>query len=468
MDLKNLISRNKEATIIITAFLIAQLYLLKGIWTQPLSWDPAIYSAMGQHLYTGGELGLWESYRPILLPVILGLFHVFNIPFFGYPQLLMTLISTTGLAGIYKFAKEDFNKETAIYATGITASSGIFIFNAGMIRAETLSMIFIMTSIYLLNKEKQTLSGIAASLAFLTRFPAAIVGLSNAITNIINTTKEKQFREMLSRNTKLTLGFSILTGLFFLHSHLNYSWVLEPIIRGIKVPAGNPETQLYGVYYLKELTLSQPLLALTPIGALLAIRNNKYEISPYLTGLIILYSFQEYFPHKESRYSIIFLPIAAIYSAKTIQKIRTIIQPKIDKLDKNKAKNILVILLTATLIFQTLQIQPQKNWSTEGGKEFLDKTQKLPEDSHIIGNHPNIAVYSQKQYTHLPIGYIYSTIERTDNITHVALNSCAWYETTPEKQEEINNFQKDLEQNHKKQLETGGETCTYTIYQYNK
>ena len=466
MDIKEQISRNKELTAIISFYLAAQLYLLTLVWDQPLTWDASIYAAMGQYIYTLGEIGMWEIFRPILMPFILGLFHLLGIPMHGYPHLLMVIISTLGLVAIYKFIAEDFSKDTAIYTVGIVASSSLYIFNGGLIRTELVSAILIVWSIYLLNNQKQYLSGFTASLAFLTRFPSALIGISNAIANTLPHLKNKELKQIFAKNTKLTLGFTLLAGIFFIASQIKYGNFLDPIIRGIQVPAGNPETQLYGLYYLKELVFSQPLLALTPIGAIIALKQQKLDLSPYLTALIVLYAFQEYFPHKEPRYSLIFLPLAALYASQTIKKSIPMLTEKIGGLDADLSRKILVVFFCTAIVYSTIQIAPTKDWSNPEENQFLQETQKLPEETYLAGNHPNIAVYSQKKYTQLPEGFIQSTLQNNPEINYIAINSCAWFSEEGEPREEINNFIEELENEHENQFESSGETCTYSIYKY--
>ena len=38
----------------------------------PLWWDSHVYIGMGKYLFSGGEKGVWESFRPLIHPLILG------------------------------------------------------------------------------------------------------------------------------------------------------------------------------------------------------------------------------------------------------------------------------------------------------------------------------------------------------------------------------------------------------------
>ena len=55
-----------------TLFLIFKLSLL--FTYHDTRWDESVYMGMGKYIYSNGQIGLWEDIRPIVLPLILGLF----------------------------------------------------------------------------------------------------------------------------------------------------------------------------------------------------------------------------------------------------------------------------------------------------------------------------------------------------------------------------------------------------------
>ena len=38
----------------------------------PLWWDSQVYVAMGKYIFSHGQLGFWESFRPLVHPLLLG------------------------------------------------------------------------------------------------------------------------------------------------------------------------------------------------------------------------------------------------------------------------------------------------------------------------------------------------------------------------------------------------------------
>ena len=75
--------------------------LLTRIYNCPVknpSWDTSSYILMGKYLYSFGQIGLWESFRPILYPAILGFFWKLG----GDPILLVNILDMCfGLGSIY-------------------------------------------------------------------------------------------------------------------------------------------------------------------------------------------------------------------------------------------------------------------------------------------------------------------------------------------------------------------------------
>ncbi|MEM4638063.1 MAG: hypothetical protein QXK76_03535, partial [Candidatus Woesearchaeota archaeon] len=59
--------------LIILIFIILKIFTINSeLYKTPL-WDETVYLGMGKYLYSYGNSGLWESIRPIGLPIITGL-----------------------------------------------------------------------------------------------------------------------------------------------------------------------------------------------------------------------------------------------------------------------------------------------------------------------------------------------------------------------------------------------------------
>lgn len=463
MDIKDIISRNKEITALITIYIALQAVILSLVWSKPLSWDPAVYSAMAKHLYTFGELGFWENFRPPLIPIILGIAYFIDSSMIGYPRLLMIAISTIGVATTYIIAKKEFTKETALYAAGIIASAQIYFFQSTRINAELTGSILVLASIYLIGK-RNTLSGALTAVAFLARFPAAIIGVASSLTVTKQGWSQRNYKKILKENLKLLAGFSTVAIIYF---YLNYRYLgsfIEPLRSAILVPANNPETQLYGAYYFKELILTQPLLALIPIGVFIALKTDRKKHTPYVLSLIVLYALQEHFPHKEPRYALIFLPIAAIYSGIALEKIREKTQNKF-QISQKHIQIIYAIIITIALFNTFYTTYNMNNWEAAEQRQFIQDIQEL-EANMVIGNHPSIAAHGQFKYQNIPMGHLEGVYSQNlDELDYIAIESCSWGITSEEHQQEVDQFNEKLEAQHNLTAEYSDDRCSYKIYQ---
>ena len=51
------------------SLIVRIIYLLINY---PLWWDSYVYIGMGKYIFSGGKIGMWESFRPLIHPLILG------------------------------------------------------------------------------------------------------------------------------------------------------------------------------------------------------------------------------------------------------------------------------------------------------------------------------------------------------------------------------------------------------------
>ena len=59
--------------IVIAIILVSGIfYFASPAFNDDIWWDSAVYLGMGKHIYSLGEVGLWESSRPLIWPLILG------------------------------------------------------------------------------------------------------------------------------------------------------------------------------------------------------------------------------------------------------------------------------------------------------------------------------------------------------------------------------------------------------------
>src|SRR3989338_4913484 len=59
------------ALILVFSLFIRLMYIALNY---PLWWDSHIYISIGKYIFSSGEIGIWESFRPLLHPFLLGIF----------------------------------------------------------------------------------------------------------------------------------------------------------------------------------------------------------------------------------------------------------------------------------------------------------------------------------------------------------------------------------------------------------
>jgi len=71
--IRGILKDNYGIIILTGIFLLIRIFFLATRYHLP-GWDESVYIGMGKYIYSHGAIGLWESIRPINLPLITGAF----------------------------------------------------------------------------------------------------------------------------------------------------------------------------------------------------------------------------------------------------------------------------------------------------------------------------------------------------------------------------------------------------------
>src|SRR3989344_2899556 len=157
------------------SLLLRLVYLLFNF---QLWWDSHVYIGMGKYIFSSGELGFWESFRPVIHPFFLGLFWKagFNIIILG--KILDVVLSLMVIYFTYKIAETVFSRKVAVISSLILSLMPVFVILTGLILSEPLALTLGLGGIYVFITAKRAISlipaGIILGLAFLTKFPLGI------------------------------------------------------------------------------------------------------------------------------------------------------------------------------------------------------------------------------------------------------------------------------------------------------
>lgn len=293
-----------------------------------IHWDEAVYIGMGKWLYSQGTQGLFESIRPLGLPLLLGFFWKLNLGTATAYQFLIFLFALGSLFLTWKITKKIMEEETALITVFLLAITPLFLFGAFSILTEIPALFFILLTLYFfIEKKHPFIIGLAASSAFLFKFPAGLLFLAVVILYVL----QAEEKELLSRKSPLLFalfGFLLVQLPVFLFNYFLYqaetsSW-LDAVFRPILLAKEHAQNQVNAVpemlqnlfYYPWEIFLNNPLLCFSLVGIFFFLFQ-KEERKKAMVLLIPMGIFLVYFTsiaNKQLRFAILFLPFIAIFA----------------------------------------------------------------------------------------------------------------------------------------------------------
>ncbi len=321
------IKRNRYLIGILLLAIIFRLILLSrnyGLW-----WDSHIYIGMGKYLSSNGASGIWEVFRPLGLPILLGSIWKANLPLLFMAKLLDLIFSTLAIYLVYEISHKAYNKTVALYATFIFATIPLFMLYTGLILTEPLTLVFALLALNLFIKRRGlnhpnivlATSGICASLAFLTKFPAGVLLPSFLIAIFLR--KGHRWPDIKTKIRDIfvfTISFIIPTIPFFIFNHRTYEHAFIPLTTGSGII--NTFTWLYNssaLFYFTEFFLHNFVFLLVPIALICFLYYKEWRTETksviYITAILLFLYFWQSVARKEVRYMTLTLPFFSIIAA---------------------------------------------------------------------------------------------------------------------------------------------------------
>ncbi|MBC8500968.1 MAG: glycosyltransferase family 39 protein [Nanoarchaeota archaeon] len=193
-------------------YFIIQLFGFKGFYSY--GWDESVYMHMSDYIQSGGEIGLMETGRPVIFPIIL-------IPFsqsIFLLRLFILVLSIVTLWIFYLIGKKSLDSKLDWLFPALLAVFPFFFITSNSILSEIPTLFFHALCIYFFLNRKYTLSGIFGSVAFLTRFQFGIY-LPILFVAIFFFEKKNNWFKHLSR---YLLGVFVAIPLLFINVFLFY------------------------------------------------------------------------------------------------------------------------------------------------------------------------------------------------------------------------------------------------------
>lgn len=418
-------------------FFVLIISLIVRIWYVIIPtiiwWDTAMYVGIGKYIFSGGVIGIWEPFRPILLPLILGSVWKIGLDPLIVGKILMVIAGLALIWFTYKIG-EAIEEHSGVYAAILVGFTPMTIMFTNYPLTDVPSTLFTVIAFYLIITKKYFWSGITLALAFLFRFPQilAVVPLAASIWLLSEKISDVRWKEYLKNNIKNTLlfgiGAAVLIVPFLISNYIQFQDPLYPITAGSTVAAqsvhAGPQDYLY---YVKGLVGQNPLLifAIVPL-ILLAFKRNVFPhtkiILAILLFIIILGGYFSHTRHQEVRYGLAFLPYVALLAGYGFTHI-------IRRLQERFAHHIAVVAITFVMLgvcgyvyhnySSSIHINPDYKAYISYFKDMGNQT--------LMTSSPQVVAFSNVSIKAAP-----STWEHADKIfdevktqvTFIALNTC--------------------------------------------
>jgi hypothetical protein len=310
--------------ILCASILIRVFHLM---FNQPLWWDSHVYIGMGKYMFSDGAIGIWEVFRPLVHPFILGAFWKINFDPVIIGKILDVLFSIISVYLVYLIAHKVFNKRIALVSAFLFSFSPVFLMFTGLILTEPLALFFGLLGVYLFIRKDTGIhllfSGIFCGLAFLTKFPQGIYFA--AIGLVIIFRKEKLFKKIKSAFI-IGFGFAMTTLPFFIFNYNRYGDFLFPLTSASWIVT--TATWIYGTgisFYLINYFMLNPinLFFFSYIYRFFKEKEwrNYSKLLLFLIPTIIILYFMFIVPRKEIRYMITAVPFLAILIGATLVRV---------------------------------------------------------------------------------------------------------------------------------------------------
>ncbi|MCD6215632.1 MAG: glycosyltransferase family 39 protein [Candidatus Aenigmarchaeota archaeon] len=349
--------------LILLVFLVAYTFFFFSQRYKPLWTDESVYISIGKYCMSHGEIGFFESLRPPVYPLFLGVLWKVGADQLLFGRIFAILFSLATIWVSYLLASRIFNRNIGIISMILVGITYQFIFFSDKLLTDIPSTMLALVSIYLItgknSKRNMFLAGITAGLAFLTKFPQGIVFVSLCLYLLLR----KKRKNLLV----LILGFGLVLSPYLLYNHIAYSNMLLPFEKAryiMKTTAWYYDSGLF--YYFRRLPISNYFFIFSIAGLIYFFKSKDYKHKIKLTLFLILALFFSYFTllvHKELRYSIIFLPYLAMLSAYGIEKLRK-------KIKLKSVFNYFMIFLFVAFFVQTVGMLNEADKTPERGNFY--------------------------------------------------------------------------------------------------
>jgi hypothetical protein len=404
--------KHKEIIIISLLFLVGEaIFALSR--QRALIWDEAVYVGMGKFLYSFGKSGLWEIFRPITMPLAIGVLWKIGLDTILASRVLAVLLATACIAMTYLIADKVFGRRAALLASVLLATTPVFVKYSEYLLTDIPSLLFVLVTVYLILERRYFLAGISSGVAFLTKFPQLLMLLPLAAYILLEKGPRSAARDKVRHLLMLFMGCALIIICFTIFNISLYSShlsILDSSTRPVtdamafqnnplqNLPTGTVQQKAYSAaYYLINVVGIMGsllfILALLTVAQSCARKKARHG-STLLTYVLIAYLlYYSAIPYKTERFLLFFIPIVSILAAAAFFYVLDMKRRAI-----NIALYIFVGVALAVAVYQDAQIYHQK--ADMGGHEIIAYSYFAHNDikGTMLVTDPLFAAYSDNRF----------------------------------------------------------------------
>ena len=433
-------------------YIIIPLFLLVKLITAPyynvVWWDSSVYLGMGKYIYSLGNAGLWEDSRPIVWPVILGLFWKVGLNPVAAGRIAEIIFGSLCILLTYSIGEKIFNRKTALLSSILLALSPTFFYFSGIMLTETVSTFFSLTAIYLFIRKKYIISGAFFGTAFMMRFLQLFV-FAALILLLFISYERKNFTSL----KKLLLGFSFAALPFLVLNQFLYNNAIFPFLQQIYLSKNSGWMNHHAIdYYFIGLFKENILYLMFIPGLLLAFKHKTSGRKLIALAFIVTFVFFNLIKQKEMRFLIILFPYMYLLVSSAIFAF-------FDNFKIPKTALYSLIFISIVLSSHiTYDYHKNEFNKTDQYAFFQDILEKTGSNEEIWISSPVIAAFSDKKIGNLMYYPVFNEKKKNEllsgNADFIFIDSCdlscrlSDAECAKNKDEIISNFKKRFKTAH--------------------
>ncbi len=330
----------------ITAVVVFAL-VIRGRYSliRPPLWDSSVYILMGKYLFSGGQIGLIEPFRPLAWPLGLGSLWKIGLEPILWGRILQVFFSLGNIFLVYLIGLRLFDKKTALLAGLFLAVSPSFFIGGNCLYPGVPASFFGLLGFWLSLAGRPFLSGLSCLLAFHTKFIQAIPAAFTGFRQILADDR----RRKLPGFGRWILGAALAGALFLLTFHVLYGHVLKPFYEGMDVYRQDETSLIAGLAETLGVLITRESLFFIffPAGLFSFKKRSRADRRIiWMTGLAAVLAIAK-LPTDILRFSIASLPYLYLSTANGIFVLVSRLQPRL-----RRAPGLLAVIFLVCLLLQ--------------------------------------------------------------------------------------------------------------------